>query len=268
MARERPRMAATQTEAAATAGVALALGTAAIILGTALVGTRRRNQLARVRSHPDSAPPEARRAVAGGRVLTGNAVRINRPRQELYAFWRDFANLPSFMENVQAVRSLGNDRSEWTIAAPMGSSVTLRTEVTEARDGELIAWRTLEGSDLAAEGRVSFRDAPGGRGSIVAATVAYKPPGGEIGRWIAKLFGREPDVQGRRELRRFKMLMETGEIATAENHAGEDHGAENHAGESHEAESRPVEDHTDASPLTASPTAASPGAETRKADTP
>ena len=91
------------------------------------------------------------------------------------------------------------------------------TEVTEERDGELIAWRTLRGSDVEAEGRVSFRDAPGGRGTIVEATVAYKPPGGELGRWIARLFGREPDVQGRRELRRFKMLMETGEIATSEN---------------------------------------------------
>jgi len=239
---ERSRRAAAQPRAAATAGVALALGTAALILGTALVGTRRQSQLARVRSDPDGAPPAARRAVAGDRVLTGNAVRINRPRQELYAFWRDVANLPRFMENVREVRPLGDGRSEWTIAAPMGASVTLRTEVTEERAGELIAWRTLEGSDVAAEGRVSFRDAPGGRGSIVAATIAYEPPGGELGRWIAKLFGREPQVQGRRELRRFKMLMETGEIATAENHKDESRPAESpdesHADETHRDESR------------------------------
>jgi uncharacterized membrane protein len=122
------------------------------------------------------------------------------------------------MENVREVRPLGDGRFEWTIAAPAGASVTLRTEITEERPGELIAWRTLPDSEVEAEGRVSFRDPPGGGGTIVAATVAYRPPAGEIGRWIAKLFGREPKVQGRRELRRFKMLMETGEIATSRNH--------------------------------------------------
>jgi uncharacterized membrane protein len=144
-------------------------------------------------------------------------VLIGRPRQELYAFWRDVANLPQFMENVGEVRALGADRWEWTIAAPGGFSVALRTEIVEERDGELIAWRSLPESEVEAEGRVSFRDAPGGRGTIVEATVAYRPPGGEVGRWIAKLFQREPNIQGRRELRRFKMLMETGEIATSEN---------------------------------------------------
>lgn len=210
-----------RTDAAAAAGMALALGTGVVLLGTALLGNRRRYQLARARSHPDSAPPQARRALAGDLALTGNAVRINRPLQEIYAFWRDFENLSRFMDNVKAVRSLGEGRSEWTIAAPAGRSVTLRTEITEERDGELIAWRTLPDSDLEAKGRVSFRDAPGGRGTIVEATVAYRPPAGEVGRWIAKLFGREPKVQGRRELRRLKMLMETGEIATSENHKDE-----------------------------------------------
>jgi uncharacterized membrane protein len=227
MLTEHARRPAPRTDAAAAAGLTLALGAAVLIFGTALAGTRRRSQLARARSHPDSAPLEARRAVADGRVLTGNAVRINRPRQELYAFWRDFANLPRFMENLREVRPVGDGRSEWTIAAPLGSSVVLRTEVTEERDGELIAWRTLPDSDVEAEGRVRFRDAPGGRGAIVSATVAYRPPAGELGRWIAKLFGREPDIQGRRELRRFKMLMETGEIATSENRSDEEPKDEN-----------------------------------------
>jgi uncharacterized membrane protein len=107
--------------------------------------------------------------------------------------------------------------SVWTIAAPGGTEVELRTEVVEEREGELIAWRTLPGSDVEARGEVRFRDAPAGRGSVVEATVAYAAPGGEIGRLIAKLFQREPAIQGRRELRRLKMLMETGEIATSAN---------------------------------------------------
>jgi uncharacterized membrane protein len=144
-------------------------------------------------------------------------VLIGRPRHELYAFWRDVTNLPTFMENVQAVRSLGDNSWEWTIAAPGGCSVDLRTEVVEERQDEAISWRALPGSEVEADGRVDFRDAPGGRGTIVEATVAYRPPGGELGRWIAKLFQREPNIQGRRELRRFKMLMETGEIATSSN---------------------------------------------------
>jgi uncharacterized membrane protein len=204
-------------EAPSVAGLALVLGTGAVILGTALMGSRRRHQLARVRDYPDSAPPHARRAVTGRKAVSGNAVLIARPRQELYAFWRDVSNLPQFMENVREVQSLGDGRWEWTIAAPGGFSVALRAEVVEEREGELIAWRTLPDSQVEAEGRVSFRDAPAGRGTIVEATVAYRPPAGEVGRWIAKLFQREPNIQGRRELRRFKMLMETGEIATSEN---------------------------------------------------
>jgi uncharacterized membrane protein len=155
-------------------------------------------------------------------VRVAKAITIGRPPEEIYRFWRDFANLPRFMENVHAVETFGDGRSEWTIAAPAGTSVTLSTAVTEDREGELISWRSLPGSEIEAEGRVAFRDAPGGRGSIVEATVAYRPPGGELGRWVAKLFGREPEIQGRRELRRFKMLMETGEIATARN-GGENH---------------------------------------------
>jgi uncharacterized membrane protein len=202
---------------AAMAGLALAMGAGVVILGTTLLGRRRDYQLERARRHPDSAPASARRAAPAGPALAVNAVRIGKPRGELYAFWRDPTNLASFMENVREVRPLGDDRWEWTIAAPGGFSVALRTEVVEERPDELIAWRTLPDSQVEAEGRVVFRDAPGGRGSIVEATVAYRPPGGEVGRWIAKLFQREPNIQGRRELRRFKMLMEAGEIATSSN---------------------------------------------------
>jgi uncharacterized membrane protein len=95
--------------------------------------------------------------------------------------------------------------------------VRIETVVSEDRPDELVAWRSVEGSDVESRGRVAFRDAPADRGAEVEAIIAYKPPAGEVGRWIAKLFGREPQVQGRRELKRFKMLMETGEIATARN---------------------------------------------------
>lgn len=163
----------------------------------------------------DSAPgrtSSARRRF-GRFAVEGRTVTINRPREDLYLFWRDFGNLPRFMENIEAVEILADGVSRWTVAAPAGRTVTLVTEIVQDRPRELIAWRSTGESDIGTEGRVSFKDAPGGRGTEVEALIAYKPPLGELGRIAAKLFQKEPAVQARRELKRFKMLMETGEVA-------------------------------------------------------
>ena len=97
--------------------------------------------------------------------------------------------------------------------APAGETVEWEARVTEDRDGELIAWTSEEGSQIPNSGRVEFRDA-GARGTVVTATILYDPPAGVIGKLVAKLFQREPAIQARRDLRRFKQLMETGEVAT------------------------------------------------------
>jgi uncharacterized membrane protein len=188
-----------------------------VLLGSAASSRRHARQQRRVAHYPDNAPERTRLAPPAGPRLVGHAVTINRPRSELYAFWRDFENLPKFMSNVEKVVLGEPGRSVWTIAGPGGFSVDLDTEVTEDCEGEMIAWRTLPGSDVEAKGRVSFREGAGGRGTVVDAEIRYQPPGGELGRWIAKVFQREPGIQGRRELKRFKMLMETGEIATSDN---------------------------------------------------
>ena len=198
-------------------GIVVALAAGLILIGSGALDRRHDRQRRRIARHPDSAPMRDHRVALAKPRRVGHAVTINRPREELYAFWRDFKNLPKFMSNVQRVVEGEPGRAVWTIAAPGGFTVDLDTEITEERDGELIAWRTVPGSDVEARGRVAFRDAPGGRGTVVDAEIAYRPPGGEIGRWIAKLFQREPGIQGRRELKRFKMLMETGEIATSAN---------------------------------------------------
>lgn len=196
--------------------VGLGLGLALGVAGVAYLERRSRDQ---VEHRPaDSAPGRTARRIGFGRyAVTGRTVTINRPRDELYAYWRDFANLPRFMENVREVAVEG-DRARWTVAAPAGREVHVVTRIVQDRPGEFIAWRSTEASDIDAEGKITFRDAPAGRGTEVEAIVAYVPPAGEIGRWIAELFRREPQVQGRRELKRFKMLMETGEIATSLNH--------------------------------------------------
>ena len=192
-------------------GLGMVLGAA----GIALYQQRTRNHVEH--RPPDSAPGRTTRGLSFGRhAVTGRTVTINRPREELYAYWRDFANLPRFMENVRDV-AVDGDTARWTIAGPAGGEVNVETRIAEEREGEFIAWQSTEGSDIETQGKITFRDAAAGRGTEVEVIVAYVPPAGEIGRLIARLFRREPGIQGRHELKRFKMLMETGEIATSAN---------------------------------------------------
>jgi uncharacterized membrane protein len=151
---------------------------------------------------------------AKGDVLVGKSVTINKPRAELYTYWRNFANLAHFMENVDRIDVIDDQRSHWVVRAPAGRTVEWDAIVTEERAGELIAWTSAEGAEVPNSGRIEFRDA-GARGTVVSATILYDPPAGVVGRVIAKMFQREPAIQARRELRRFKQLMETGEIATS-----------------------------------------------------
>jgi uncharacterized membrane protein len=148
-------------------------------------------------------------------AIVGRTVTINRPRAELYAFWRDFRNLARFLENIERV-DVGDDRrSHWVIAAPAGRTVEWDSQITEEEPDRLIAWESLDGGDIKNTGRIEFTDAAPGRGTLVTATIVYDPPGGDVGKLIAKLFQKEPKVQARRDLRRFKQLMETGEISTS-----------------------------------------------------
>lgn len=149
------------------------------------------------------------------------AVMINRDRMELYAFWRDFKNLPEFMENVHSVQVLDGDRTSWTVAGPAGAEFELVTEITDDRPGERIAWTSLRESDIDNAGWIEFRDNAFGRGTEVRLFITYDPPAGVLGKVVAKVLQREPRIQARRELRRFKQLMETGEVATSANIAAD-----------------------------------------------
>ena len=148
-------------------------------------------------------------------AVVGRTVTINRPRSEIYAFWRDFTNLARFLENVDSVTTDASGRSHWTIKAPAGRTVQWDSVLTEDRPGELLAWESAPGGDINNTGRIAFRDGPPGRGCEVTATIVYEPPGGDVGKLIAKLFQKEPKMQARRDLRRLKQLMETGEISTS-----------------------------------------------------
>jgi len=160
------------------------------------------------------APAVTRKDIDPARALTARAVTINRPADELYAFYRDFSNLPSFMENVERIDMLDDKRSHWVVKAPAGRTVEWDAVVTHEEPGRAISWQSDEGADIPNSGKIEFEDA-GARGTVVTATIAYEPPGGVVGKVIAKLFQREPAIQARRDLRRFKQLMETGEVATS-----------------------------------------------------
>jgi uncharacterized membrane protein len=160
------------------------------------------------------APPWTHRDKPEGEkgTLIGRSVTINRPRQEVYAQWRDFTRFPDFMDNVRSVEKVDDRLSRWTIEAPAGTTVELVTETTHDVPGERIAWKSVEGSDITTAGEALFCDAPPGRGTVVRLVMTYSPPGGAIGKTVAKLFQREPAIQARRDLRRFKQLLETGEV--------------------------------------------------------
>lgn len=172
---------------------------------------------------PDTPPKRTQRDDKDGDLaIVGKSVTINRPRSELYAYWRDFTHLPSFMHAIERVELTGGGRSTWTIKAPVGQKVTLETELVSVVENESIGWRSVEGSQIRTAGLVTFKDAPADRGTIVTAEIAYEPPGGDVGRLFAKLFRAEPNIQARHELKRFKQLMEAGEIATGANHKADD----------------------------------------------
>ncbi len=153
-------------------------------------------------------------AARGEKSVTAAVVTIAKPARALYDFWRDFANLANVMENVDAITVDGPDRSTWSVKGPSGRTISWESVVTEDRPGDYIAWQSVEGSQIRNSGRIEFHDVPG-RGSVVRAVIAYDPPGGTIAQLVAKLFQREPALQARRDLRRFKQFMETGEISTS-----------------------------------------------------
>jgi uncharacterized membrane protein len=156
-------------------------------------------------------------SVRGGRgVKVEKSLTINREPAELFSFWRNFENLPRFMNHLEEVRVTDQTHSHWVAKAPAGAAVEWDAEVYNEKPNELIAWRSLEGSDVDNAGSVHFTPAPSGRGTEVRVSLKYDPPAGKLGALVAKLFGEEPEQQVDEDLRRFKQLMETGETATIE----------------------------------------------------
>jgi len=154
------------------------------------------------------------RAQLGGRrgIHVEESVTINRPLRELYRFWRNFENLPKFMNHLDSVSTRDEGVSHWVAKGPAGMRVEWDARIINEVQDKVIGWQSLDGSTISTAGSVNFDEDP--HGTRVTVHLQYNPPGGRLGAAVAKLFGEEPNQTIREDLRRFKQLMEAGEIPT------------------------------------------------------
>jgi uncharacterized membrane protein len=158
---------------------------------------------------------DTRAALRGSRgVNVLESVTINRPVADLYRFWRNLENLPQFMRHLESVEKATDTISHWRAQGPAGTTVEWDAEIYNEIPNKLIAWRSLEGADVVSAGSVNFDEAAAGRGARVTVHLQYSPPGGKVGAAVAKLFGRDAETEIREDLRRFKQLLEAGEVPT------------------------------------------------------
>lgn len=144
------------------------------------------------------------------------SITVNRPPEDVYNFWHDFEKLPTFMSHLESVQVNADGVSHWRAKGPAGMTVEWDATITEDQPNRLIAWRSLEGSDVTHIGAVHFEPAPGGRGTEVRVEVEYELPAGKIGQLAAKLFGEDPAHQMHDDLHAFKQVMETGEVVLSD----------------------------------------------------
>jgi uncharacterized membrane protein len=153
----------------------------------------------------------------GRGVRVEKSVTINSTPEQLYRFWRNFENLPRFMDHLDSVKVIDDKRSHWVARGPAGVKAEWEAEIINEVPNELIGWRSVDGSRVDNAGSVHFTRAAGGRGTEVKVILRYDPPAGLVGAAIAKVFGEDPAFQVQEDLRRLKELVETGEVATVEN---------------------------------------------------
>jgi len=162
-------------------------------------------------SDGDHSPSASIEHKAGIRVE--KTVTINKPIEEIYRFWRNFENLPRFMDHLESVRVTDDTHSHWKAKGPAKKSVEWDAVIINDIANEVIAWKSTD-AQVANAGSVRFRSAPGGHGTEVTVNLEYEPPAGKAGMLVAKIFGEEPTQQVQDALRHFKQVMEAGEIAT------------------------------------------------------
>jgi uncharacterized membrane protein len=142
------------------------------------------------------------------------AVTVNKPAEELYRFWRRFDLLPTFMKDLESVELTGDLRSHWTAKGETDELFEWDAEITKDQINERIEWRSLDRAGVEEAGAVTFKKAPGDRGTEVRVVMQYKGPGEKLSAVTAKLAGEDPETRVYGDLLRFKALMEAGEVPT------------------------------------------------------
>lgn len=157
-------------------------------------------------------------AVPGNRGLKiVRSCTVRKPASELYAFWRNVENIARVIKHPVSIEVRSATESHWAVSAPLGHDpVEWDSMIINDEPDRLIAWRSLEGAEVDNAGSVRFEAAPADLGTEVTVKLEYNPPGGKFGAWVAKLSSDEPGRQVADALRRFKALMEAGEIPTTE----------------------------------------------------
>lgn len=150
-----------------------------------------------------------------------SSIIVNVPRERAYSFWRDFSNLPQFMNHLKSVEVSDGRHSRWVAYGPMNKEIEWDAEITDEQENERILWQSIEGSDISMLGIVEFTEAVGKRGTLIKVNISYESPGGALSNTAAKLLGKDPSFLMRQDMRRFKALLEAGEIPTTE---GQSHG--------------------------------------------
>ena len=156
---------------------------------------------------------DTRQQLGGSRgIHVEESVTINKPVAEIYRFWRNFENLPQFMNHLDSVAGREAGISHWVARGPAGMKVEWDARIINEVENRTIGWQSLEGSTIATAGSVNFIETP--RGTEVRVNFQYDPPGGKLGAAAARLLGEEPNQTVREDLRRLKRLLETGEVPT------------------------------------------------------
>ncbi|MGZ9129458.1 MAG: SRPBCC family protein [Candidatus Binatia bacterium] len=162
-----------------------------------------------------SRPHSPQTSVTHGQgIKITKAIIIDRPAAELYNYWRDLRNLANFMGQLESVERTGDTRSHWVFKVVAGKQVSWDAEIINDIPNELLAWRSLAGADVDHAGSVRFEPTAGERGTQVKVTLEYRLPGGILGAAAAGLLGIAPEQVVQADLKRFKQLLETGEISS------------------------------------------------------
>ena len=182
-----------------------ALVATAFVVGAGILDVLATEQLSATApkvTHPDR---------SGEALSVKRSVTVNRPVEEVYAFWQNFENLPQFMKHLDSVETTGENTSRWSAGSALGQSVQWDVQLVERQPNRLLSWKTVGISDITGHGQVEFRPAPGGRGTEVHANISYQVPGGAVGKRLARIFRDIPGVTIENQLNVFKQIMETGE---------------------------------------------------------